>query len=186
MIRCRRLSGRSAGIGGFEVELSCFPMGEVGAVRKNFNFAETHEGGFGVRVIRAVGFFDCEAYEAAARPGNGQHENRGSFERGTEVGFKQGDGIGEIRLIGALDEKLSWDSKVGRHGLRNEVFDVGGVQVDLLNTAPDFQIDGDGKILVGSGVADQGDTLLSIVGNVDSWVIIVYDACAMVNHRRLV
>ena len=155
---------QAAGIGGVEVELSCFPKGEVGVVRKNFDFAETHEGGFGVRVIRAVGFFDGEPYEAAARPRDGQHENRGSFERGAEVGFEQGDGIGEIRLIGALDEKLSWDSKVGRHGLRNEVFDVGGVQVDLLNATLGLQVDDDGKILVGSSVADQGDTLLSIVG----------------------
>ena len=34
----------------------------------------------------------------------------------------------------------------------------------MLNTAPGFQVDGDGKILVGSGVADQGDALLSVVG----------------------
>ena len=155
---------QAAGIGGFEVELSCFPKGEVGVIRKNFDLAEAHEGGFGVRAIRAVGFLDCKAHKAAARPRDGEHENRGSFKRGTEIGFEQGDGIGEIRLIGSLDEKLSWDSKVGRHGLRNEVFDIGGVQVNLLNTAPGFQIDGDGKILVGSSVADQGDALLSVVG----------------------
>ena len=155
---------QAAGIGGFEVELSCFPKGEVGVIRKNFDLAEAHEGGFGVRAIRAVGFLDCKAHKAAARPRDGQHENRGSFERGAEVGFEQGDRIGEIRLIGSLDEKLSWDSKVGRHSLRNEVFDIGGVQVNFLNTAPGFQIDGNGKILVGSGVADQGDALRSVAG----------------------